>query len=133
LFPGDSEIDELFRIFRCGFFGLRGRISSADHQITSVLGTPKEETWKGVSQLPDYKETFPTWSAQNLSTLVKNLDANGVDLLQVSSDSNISLSLPQANVLFCQQKMLAYDPAQRISAKRALQHPYFADLPASPS
>ncbi len=54
---------------------------------TSVLGTPKEETWKGVSQLPDYKETFPTWSAQNLSTLVKNLDANGVDLLQVSCGS----------------------------------------------
>lgn len=36
LFPGDSEIDELFRIFR-------------------VLGTPTEASWPGVSQLPDYK------------------------------------------------------------------------------
>jgi serine/threonine protein kinase len=36
LFPGDSEIDELFRIFR-------------------VLGTPTEATWPGVSSLPDYK------------------------------------------------------------------------------
>ena len=36
LFPGDSEIDELFRIFR-------------------VLGTPSEESWPGVTRLPDYK------------------------------------------------------------------------------
>ena len=36
LFPGDSEIDELFRIFR-------------------VLGTPTEASWPGVSSLPDYK------------------------------------------------------------------------------
>jgi len=32
LFAGDSEIDQLFKIFR-------------------VLGTPTEETWPGVSQL----------------------------------------------------------------------------------
>ena len=36
LFPGDSEIDELFRVFR-------------------YLGTPNEETWPGVSNLPDFK------------------------------------------------------------------------------
>nr|CAD1830376.1 unnamed protein product [Ananas comosus var. bracteatus] len=42
LFPGDSEIDELFRIFR-------------------VLGTPNEEIWPGVSSLPDFKSAFPKW------------------------------------------------------------------------
>merc|ERR1719223_283861 len=47
LFPGDSEIDELFRIFR-------------------VCGTPNEELWPGVSSLPDYKPTFPNWSGQAL-------------------------------------------------------------------
>jgi serine/threonine protein kinase len=36
LFPGDSEIDELFKIFR-------------------ALGTPTEEMWPGVTSLPDYK------------------------------------------------------------------------------
>jgi hypothetical protein len=36
LFPGDSEIDELFRVFR-------------------YLGTPNEEVWPGVSNLPDFK------------------------------------------------------------------------------
>ncbi|KAI9020503.1 kinase-like domain-containing protein [Hyaloraphidium curvatum] len=92
LFPGDSEIDELFRIFR-------------------VLGTPREETWRGVSQLPDYKESFPMWNPQNLANVVRNLDEEGLDLLQ---------------------KMLAYDPALRISAKRALRHDYFRDVPISP-
>nr|AAC60520.1 p34cdc2 kinase [Caenorhabditis elegans] len=42
LFQGDSEIDELFRIFR-------------------VLGTPTELEWNGVESLPDYKATFPKW------------------------------------------------------------------------
>jgi len=42
LFPGDSEIDQLFRIFR-------------------ILGTPTEHNWPGVSSLPDYKSVFPRW------------------------------------------------------------------------
>jgi cyclin-dependent kinase 2 len=45
LFPGDSEIDQLYRVFR-------------------TLGTPDEKTWPGVSQLPDYKATFPKWEAR---------------------------------------------------------------------
>lgn len=85
LFPGDSEIDELFRIFR-------------------VLGTPTEESWPGISQLPDYKPDFPRWPAVPLSKAVPQLDADGLDLLS---------------------KMLIYDPGRRISAKRALEHPYF--------
>ncbi|VDP99816.1 unnamed protein product [Trichobilharzia regenti] len=43
LFRGDSEIDQLFRIFR-------------------LLGTPSEEVWPGVSSLPEYqKKNFPMW------------------------------------------------------------------------
>lgn len=62
LFPGDSEIDELFRIFR-------------------VLGTPNETQWPGVSTLPDYKTSFPQWRPQPLSKVVPQLDCVGVDLL----------------------------------------------------
>lgn len=86
LFPGDSEIDEIFRIFR-------------------LLGTPDDETWPGVSSLPDYKASFPKWHGVDLNKTIKGLDADGVDLLA---------------------QTLIYDPAHRISAKRALQHPYFA-------
>lgn len=63
LFQGDSEIDQLFRMFR-------------------ILKTPTEEIWPGVTSLPDYKPTFPCWTQNNLNTQVKNLDSAGLDLLQ---------------------------------------------------
>ncbi|KAI9197403.1 kinase-like domain-containing protein [Polychytrium aggregatum] len=88
LFPGDSEIDELFQIFR-------------------VLGTPTETDWPGVSSLPDYKPNFPTWKREGFRRLESYLDADGIDLLS---------------------KMLVYNPADRISAKRALEHPYFKSM-----
>lgn len=42
LFCGDSEIDQIFKIFR-------------------IMGTPKECIWPGVNSLPDFKATFPRW------------------------------------------------------------------------
>eukprot|EP00035_Acanthoeca_spectabilis_P021303 m.437497 g.437497 ORF g.437497 m.437497 type:complete len:293 (-) comp18117_c0_seq1:263-1141(-) len=62
LFPGDSEIDELFRIFR-------------------VLGTPTEATWPGVSTLPDYKDSFPKWPVQPLATAIPGIEELGYDLM----------------------------------------------------
>jgi len=67
LFPGDSEIDQLFRIFRS-------------------LGTPDEEKWPGISRLPDYKPCFPRWERQELKDIVSPLIAypDGLQLLSVS-------------------------------------------------
>lgn len=66
LFPGDSEIDQLFRIFR-------------------TLGTPSEAMWPGVTQLPDYKGSFPKWTKKGLEDVVPNLEPEGKDLLMVGS------------------------------------------------
>mgnify|MGYP000270448700 FL=1 len=88
LFIGDSEIDQLFKIFR-------------------VLGTPTEDNFPGVTGFSDYKPTFPKWSPVDLSSIVTELCDDGLDLLQ---------------------RMLVYDPSRRISAKAALQHPYFDDI-----
>ncbi|KAK4876825.1 hypothetical protein RN001_009331 [Aquatica leii] len=63
LFQGDSEIDQLFRIFR-------------------VLRTPTEDIWPGVTTLPDYKTTFPNWTTFNLQSQVSILSDSGYDLLQ---------------------------------------------------
>ncbi|KAF1980737.1 Pkinase-domain-containing protein [Aulographum hederae CBS 113979] len=62
LFPGDSEIDEIFKIFR-------------------ILGTPSEEEWPGVTSFPDFKSSFPKWNRGDLSTLVPTLNDEGLDLL----------------------------------------------------
>lgn len=88
LFQGDSEIDQLFRIFR-------------------ILRTPTDDLWPDVSTFPNYKATFPNWTHFNLASQVKNLDDDGIDLLE---------------------QMLVYDPSKRVSAKRIATHPYLQDV-----
>ena len=62
LFPGDSEIDELYKIFQ-------------------VLGTPTESVWPGVTSLPDFSARFPGWRSRSLASVLPTLDAQGLDLL----------------------------------------------------
>mmetsp|Transcript_3919 Transcript_3919/g.6896 ORF Transcript_3919/g.6896 Transcript_3919/m.6896 type:complete len:308 (+) Transcript_3919:295-1218(+) len=62
LWPGDCEIDELFRIFR-------------------TLGTPDDRVWPGVSSLDDYQSIFPQWEPKGLAHDVPTLDPNGLNLL----------------------------------------------------
>lgn len=78
-------------------------------EVFQTLGTPMdaEGSWPGVSRLPDYRDVFPKWSPKHLSQVLPQLDADAVDLLH---------------------KMLKYNPAERISAKEAMQHPWFNDL-----
>ncbi|KAH8019905.1 hypothetical protein HPB51_023364 [Rhipicephalus microplus] len=62
LFRGDSEIDQLFRIF-------------------CVLGTPTVQSWPEVMQLKNYKSTFPMWRENVVATLLPGIDCEAVDLL----------------------------------------------------
>ena len=123
LFPGDSEIDQLFRIFR-------------------TLGTPDEAAWPGVTALPDYKPSFPKWARQDLGKVVPPLDEEGRKLLAVSTGLEggrragrgyAVRSPPPPHPLTIlsspsPQQMLHYDPNKRISAKAALSHPCFRDV-----
>ncbi|KAK0255536.1 Cyclin-dependent kinase catalytic subunit [Friedmanniomyces endolithicus] len=68
LFPGDGEIDEIFKIFR-------------------VLGTPTEADWPGVTSFPDFKSSFPKWERKAEEQLIsadalKMIGEEGVDLLE---------------------------------------------------
>ncbi|XP_065847559.1 cyclin-dependent kinase B2-2-like [Euphorbia lathyris] len=74
--------------------------------IFRLLGTPNEEMWPGVSKLLNWHE-YPQWSRKGLLTVVPNLEEAGLDLLA---------------------QMLQYDPSKRISAKKAMEHPYFEHL-----
>eukprot|EP00051_Salpingoeca_urceolata_P033535 m.21133 g.21133 ORF g.21133 m.21133 type:complete len:413 (+) comp6342_c1_seq1:373-1611(+) len=76
--------------------------------IWKVLGTPDESSWPGVVDLPEYKpSSWNRYSRQDLSALVPRLPRNGVDLLN---------------------RLLQYEPRERLSASAALKHPYFNDL-----
>lgn len=87
LFPGESEIDQLFKIFR-------------------VWGTPSELNWHGVSKLPDYKgDAFPKWPLMPLHKVLPHLDDSGRHLV-------------------CE--LMRYKPETRLSARRALRHPFSA-------
>lgn len=90
LFPGDSEIDLLFKIF-------------------SLLGTPDEYVWPGVTSLPDFNPVIPKFKRQSITEMFSSsgICADGIDLFK---------------------RMLLYDPGHRISAKRALLHPYFDEI-----
>lgn len=68
------------------------------------MGTPNDTIWPGVSELPDYKSTFPQWGPQPLGSIVKDLDEVGLDVIQ---------------------QCLTYDQARRISAKRVRNHAWF--------
>lgn len=88
LFPGSDVDDQLKRIFK-------------------LLGTPTEETWPGMTSLPDYK-TFPLYQpTMTLQQVCPKLSSKGRDLLQ---------------------RLLICNPALRMSAEDAMTHSYFADL-----
>lgn len=74
LFPGDSEIDQIYRIFR-------------------KLGTPDETVWPGCTQLPDFKAIFPKWEPTPMSLVI--VRHNALDLLMVCvvRSRNISVIL----------------------------------------
>jgi len=63
LFPGDSEIDQLLRIFR-------------------VRGTPNESTWPMVSTLEAYMPEFPSWPPLALERVAPGVSKpGGLELL----------------------------------------------------
>ncbi|XP_071812046.1 cyclin-dependent-like kinase 5 [Apostichopus japonicus] len=91
LFPGNDVDDQLKRIFK-------------------LLGTPTEDTWPGISKLPDHK-TYPIYPVTTpLSSVVPTLSPKGRDLLQ---------------------RLLVCNPSLRMSADDSLAQSYFADLSAT--
>jgi cyclin-dependent kinase len=76
-------------------------------KIFKILGTPNEKIWPSITELSGYKPDFPVYPPQKLTSVIPQLDEESHDLLQ---------------------KMLQYDPNQRITAAAALSHPFFSNL-----
>ncbi|CAI8052514.1 Cyclin-dependent kinase 20 [Geodia barretti] len=63
LFPGENDIDQLCQVLR-------------------VLGTPSEESWPGMSELPDFKKIlFPEIPPIPLEVVVPDAPSQAIDLL----------------------------------------------------
>jgi len=87
--PGETDLDQLTRIF-------------------SVMGTPTEETWPGLTSLQDYIQ-FKPMPSQPLRNI---FSAAGEDLLDLITS------------------FLTVNPLARCTCEQALQMPYFSNKPA---
>ena len=78
-------------------------------RIFRLLGTPSPQSYPDIVNLPEYSQDLPQYPPPRggVASLVPTLDPQGLNLLE---------------------QMLQYDPAQRISAQGALEHPFFSDL-----
>mmetsp|Transcript_14324 Transcript_14324/g.16247 ORF Transcript_14324/g.16247 Transcript_14324/m.16247 type:complete len:450 (+) Transcript_14324:193-1542(+) len=86
LFPGRSDIDQLFKIFQ-------------------RRGTPNNDIWPNCTRLPHYNPDFPQWNPRPIRGFIDEFDSiHAADLLE---------------------RLLQYDPEQRVVCKAALQHPFF--------
>ncbi|CAG9565451.1 unnamed protein product [Danaus chrysippus] len=77
--------------------------------VLQRLGTPTEETWPKHSELPDYhKITFPESSPMPWTELLPGVEPDAIHLIK---------------------SFILYDAQKRISAKEALNHPWFHTKP----
>ncbi|KAK2954222.1 putative Cyclin-dependent kinase 3 [Blattamonas nauphoetae] len=88
LFEGDSEIDQLYKIF-------------------SILGTPTQELWKGLTSCRYWREEFPKWSQPRLAEILEDVEPSLLDIVQ---------------------NLLLYNPQNRLTALDALSHPFFDEF-----
>lgn len=93
----------LFQILKRPLFAGDTEVNQL-HQIFKTMGTPTEKVWPGVTHLPDYNVGFPMWQRQPFSN---------------------ALAKHEAYPLV--KSILVYDPAERVSARDAMKHPYFND------
>lgn len=89
LFPGESDLDQLDKIFQ-------------------LFGTPTEEIWPGVTELPDFIQ-FKPHAAVPLDTVFSAVGSDALELLG---------------------RILALNPLKRCTATEALKMSYFSNKPA---
>lgn len=89
LFRGDSEVSQL-------------------HKLFSVLGTPDETLWPGVTSMKDFSANFPQWKPRDLAELLPGLDPDGLDFVV---------------------QTLRLNPKDRPTASELLSHRWIAEVP----
>nr|CAD7395679.1 unnamed protein product [Timema poppensis] len=114
LFPGETDIEQLAIVLR-------------------TLGTPTEESWPGMSTLPDYnKITFPHSAGVPWKRILPNSSPEAVDLIKefLLYHSENRLQAEQVSRLYFGRLSLNGHTNYVSSLSRlALIHPYFFTIP----
>jgi cyclin-dependent kinase len=101
LFPGNSEKNQLERIFM-------------------QLGLPDEDDFPGIVELPD-------WAASKIR-MKEKAQQGGFSLKRPATLQHLVKPMTDPLGLDLLTQMLQFDPAKRISARAAMDHPYFLTL-----
>lgn len=154
LFCGESEVDQLGKIIKWVSIGFVAFFSPTDAERWNanslsffflnfrVIGLPSEEEWPTDVTLS--RKSFPSASPSPITDFVPEINESGAQLLlvrilkwtiSISDSIGYWLSMmsrfqvghegSNTSLLCLLQKMLTFDPAKRISALKALEHPYF--------
>lgn len=76
-------------------------------KIHDIIGTPRPEVLRRLKRRPPMRIRFPHKDGSGIQKLIPNASPDCVDLLK---------------------KLLVYNPEERMSANKALCHPFFSDL-----
>ncbi|KAG2494353.1 hypothetical protein HYH03_007410 [Edaphochlamys debaryana] len=95
-------------------FDGQGEIEQLD-KICSVLGTPNEDVWPGLRQLPNWGKILLRPQPSQLRARFTSSFGSGATLTEAGMD--------------LLSRLLAYDPEQRISCADALKHRWFQETP----
>ncbi|KAI9715390.1 MAG: cyclin-dependent protein kinase [Candelaria pacifica] len=100
-------------------------------KIVEIMGMPCKEQWPGLVSMPEYSQL------QSLASITSaQIARNGgkspslenwyQSILKSGNYSSSSVnSTPGPNGLALLQGLLEYDPSKRLTARQALEHPYF--------